>query len=461
METFTCSWCTREGPIENFGWMKPTRRFKVCVRCRENRSESMMERIKEIAPLRNAECLEEEYVNMGAPMKWRCLLCNHEWEASFAAFKVSKSCFQCRTSYRLSIDEAQKIAKEKNAKCLDEVYKNVTTPMNWQCLSCGFQWRSKLIHFRISRGCSNCGTGHKKYTLETIRALAKEKNITCLEERYERSDIPMKWQCNECDHFWSVSLCNFSRTENNCPRCAGKGKYTLEEVQKKAGEKNITCLETEYKHCNTPMRWQCHRCQRKWSTSFRSLVQNIACIKCTFKEKMCLSLQDVYDEIEGRGIICLEEEYQNTHSKMLWECETCHKNWAATFTHIKHSKSGCPHCASYKSEKMTREIFEDILQLPFRKIRPKFLQGLELDGYNPDIQLAFEYDGLQHTKEIPLFHRKEGDFENQKKRDALKDQLCVKNDVYLLRISHEYDFKNEGKLRTHITEQLRGLSLAD
>lgn len=100
-----------------------------------------------------------------------------------------------------------------------------------------------------------------------------------------------------------------------------------------------------------------------------------------------------------------------------------------------------------KNEERVREIFEDIFKVRFKTIRPDWLKNpatgknLELDGYNADIKtplgkgLAFEYDGQQHSKYTPHFH-KHGpqQFLYQVKCDTWKDLQCKERGVLLVRI---------------------------
>ena len=102
-----------------------------------------------------------------------------------------------------------------------------------------------------------------------------------------------------------------------------------------------------------------------------------------------------------------------------------------------------------KSEEKCRRIFETVFQKPFPVVRPPFLENpvtkkcLELDGFNPDIVtplgrgLAFEYDGIQHSKYSPYFHRGgPQDFAYQQKRDTWKNLKCREMGIMLIRIPY-------------------------
>lgn len=106
-----------------------------------------------------------------------------------------------------------------------------------------------------------------------------------------------------------------------------------------------------------------------------------------------------------------------------------------------------------KHEEECRRIFERIFKCTFKSVRPKWLKNpatkknLELDGYNPDIitpkgkGLAFEYDGEQHAKFNPYFHKNGIDeFRYQVVKDNWKDQKCKERGVILIRIPHNVVF---------------------
>lgn len=73
---------------------------------------------------------------------------------------------------------------------------------------------------------------------------------------------------------------------------------------------------------------------------------------------------------------------------------------------------------------------------PLWNKRYKFLDGLELDIFIPKLRLAFEYNGKQHYKFIPYFHKTKDRFKQQLERDNKKKELCEKNNVYLITIPY-------------------------
>jgi len=110
-----------------------------------------------------------------------------------------------------------------------------------------------------------------------------------------------------------------------------------------------------------------------------------------------------------------------------------------------------------KGESITRLLFERMFGKPFIKERPEWLKekrgrALELDGFNQELKLAFEYQGVQHYKYIPRFHKDLEDFEKQKYRDQLKLEICKQKGVTLLQIP----YGKEGD-RLFIVEELQRL----
>lgn len=117
-----------------------------------------------------------------------------------------------------------------------------------------------------------------------------------------------------------------------------------------------------------------------------------------------------------------------------------------------------------KHEEKCRNIFQTIFRKPFKSVRPDFLKNpatgknLELDGYCPDIVtnigkgLAFEYDGVQHSKKTSHFHKGPHDFKYQCVKDEWKDKKCKELGIALVRIPHHIAYED---LETYIMDILK------
>jgi hypothetical protein len=78
---------------------------------------------------------------------------------------------------------------------------------------------------------------------------------------------------------------------------------------------------------------------------------------------------------------------------------------------------------------------------------------MELDGYCEDLNLAFEYNGIQHYKKHRWFHSSNDSFMQRREDDNLKRVLCLDNNVKLITIPYAVPHK---KLRTYILNSCEG-----
>lgn len=72
----------------------------------------------------------------------------------------------------------------------------------------------------------------------------------------------------------------------------------------------------------------------------------------------------------------------------------------------------------------------------------RFVSILELDIYLPNINLAFEYDGIQHYKYIEYFHKDLEAFHDSQARDKFKDEKCKKMGITLIRVKDQEEYVN-------------------
>lgn len=121
-------------------------------------------------------------------------------------------------------------------------------------------------------------------------------------------------------------------------------------------------------------------------------------------------------------------------------------------------------------EAICRQAFEHFTGKPFAQVRPPWLglsaeekaqekkddlprKSLELDGFNEELMVAFEWNGLQHYERLRFFHQSQADFERQLRYDARKAELCVKKGVKLFTIDAR-DFQTPAEIAAHVKDLL-------
>jgi len=178
----------------------------------------------------------------------------------------------------------------------------------------------------------------------------------------------------------------------------------------------------------------------KWKVRMGNLIYNKSwCPDCYGNRRS--TIEDMQTLAENRGGKCISPVYVNNKTKLNWECSLGH-GWSATPGNVKNHGSWCPHCRVNVGEELVRASLEEAFPdqgFDRTRILP-WMDGLELDGFNAELCLAFEYQGKQHSEKIEHFHRTEGAFEDQLRRDARKRELCADNGITLIEISHVTKF---------------------
>lgn len=116
-----------------------------------------------------------------------------------------------------------------------------------------------------------------------------------------------------------------------------------------------------------------------------------------------------------------------------------------------------------KGEKICKHYLEYIFERPFTKCRPPFLYNsvtndfLELDMYNPELNVACEYNGKQHYEYIPFLHgNSRTNFHNQLYRDKMKKELCEKHGIQFIVVP--YTIPSE-KIPEFLKQEIRRLKI--
>lgn len=454
-----------------------------------------IEEMREIAQSRGGECLSDEYVNAHTKLRWKCAA-GHEWEAPPMRIKNAGGwCPQCagetrreQSSTRLTIEIMRQIASSRGGECLSGTYASAHSKLRWKCAE-GHEWEATPSNIRNNKSWCPACVGVAKLTIESMREIARAHGGKCLSETYVSVKTKLRWKCVE-DHEWEAIPSHIKGKGSWCPICAGKAKHTIEEMHELAISRGGECLSDEYVDANTKLRWKCAK-GHKWEAVPSSVKnQGTWCPVCGGSQK--LTIEEMHALASVRGGKCLSDEYANMHTKLRWRCAEGHE-WDAASGHIKHRKQWCPTCSGtqkltieemhaladarggkclsdeytnaatklrwkcakgheweavpgsvrngnswcpccrFKNEQVCRETFETLTQKNFAKCKPKWLQGLELDGYCEELGIAFEYQGEQHYEIVAHWHKNgEEDLKAQQARDAKKEHLCDENWITLI-----------------------------
>jgi len=418
-----------------------------------------IEEMQKLASKRHGECLSLTYINNHTKLKWRCSK-KHIWKARPHDIKNGSWCPDCSKVRKYTIKQMNEIAKLKEGKCLSNEYTNSHTKLSWKCKN-NHQWWTNPYSIIQGKWCPQCAKV-KKLTIKEMQELAQLKEGKCMSEKYINSNSNLKWQCKE-GHIWEAKP-SIIKSGCWCPKCGkvnmvknNHGKTamsTITKMQELAKSKGGKCLSKEYINNYTNLRWKCKE-GHTWNNTPAHIKLGIWCHICHMKNggnKKKITIKDMQKLAELRFGKCLSNKYAGYEEKLNWECKYKHK-WQTT-PHAIKNKRWCPECSYYRSEKLCREYLEKKTKLKFPKCKPKWLNGLELDGYCKKLNLAFEYNGLQHYEYIALFHKKKQDFLNQQKRDKIKSDLCKSNHIKLIIIPSKYNSYNPNKMYKFIDSQI-------
>lgn len=423
-------------------------------------TENKIEQMRAIANSKNGECLSSNYINNSSKLTWRCEK-GHIWDAIPNNVKNGKWCPVCGVIKRAnarksSITEMKQIAHEKEGKCLSENYINSKTHLIWEC-QFGHVWNATPSNIKNGKWCPTCAknknANKSRKNIADMQELAATKKGKCLSEKYVNMTSKLRWECSE-GHQWDALPSNVSGGKW-CPFCAGKYK-SIEDMRAIADKHNGKCLSTQYRDMKTKLKWQCEK-GHIWESTPNSIINKKSwCPMCAGNFKKTMG--DMKNLAKSRGGKCLSKIYKGIDSSILWECSNGHQFRLSPF--VASKGSWCPICNDnplFFNEEKCRFILESLLKKNFIKTRKVLGNNLELDGFNDELKLAFEYNGIQHYSFKPYFHRNEEGFEHQVERDKEKKKLCFENSINLIVIPY-YIYSDTDKVE-FIKHKLRLMNI--
>ena len=206
---------------------------------------------------------------------------------------------------------------------------------------------------------------------------------------------------------------------------------------------NIELID-KYINVKTKVKHRCVKHNYIWCVSPDSVLQGAGCPLCLREKisgKNSLSHEEYIQRLmDINPYIVPIDKYTIGSIKIMHKCLVCGNEWKATPFNIL-SGSGCPQCYMSHGEKIISIYLKEHNinynpQYTFDDCKYKYV--LPFDFYLPDYNICIEYDGEQHYKPVEWFGGEEG-FKKTQKRDNIKTQYCIDNNIPLLRIRYDQD----------------------
>lgn len=312
-----------------------------------------------------------------------------------------------------------------------------------------------FANFKSGKRCPKCSEIKRR---EKRTIWNKEKIINFIEDnnyefikfvKFDKIESIIKVWCKNLEHEpYNVKFANFKNGQR-CRKCSNEIKskkfsHNYEYVKEYIESFGYKMLSNEYINLHSEIKILCDK-HGIYKTTFQLFkMTKYKCPKCSDEHKgeyHKLNYEYIKEYIESFGYEILSNEYINMKTNILVKCSNGHKSYFTNFDRFKRGDR-CPYCNESKGEKKINEILNKYnmnfkSQYKFNNCKSK--RELPFDFYISDLNIAIEYDGIQHYKIIEYFSGLDG-FITTKIHDVIKTKYCEDNNIKLIRIPYwEYD----------------------
>ena len=311
-------------------------------------------------------------------------------------------------------------------------YKNGNTPIECECLKCGYRWSPRPSNLLSGTGCPKCaskanGVSRRK-TQEQFEAEVHSHNPHIrITGQYRGAHKSITAECAICSYSWTAEAHCLARG-TGCPRCSKKERKTterfVEELQTLLPDVVIVGC---YVNVSTPIECKCKKCGHRWSAVPNSLLSGHGCPSCKairtgdLKRKSHEQFIKELASINARIVVL--GKYKSSDTPIECRCTECEYIWSPRPNDLLNG-GGCPNC-----NHSSTSFMEQFLLLSLRRAfgdgavlsRNRTAIGKELDIYVPDANLAMEPGSW-------FWHK------DKLSDDSIKRDLCNERGIRLITI---------------------------
>lgn len=350
------------------------------------------------------------YINNTSKVLLRHNECGHEYIISRHKFISGRRCPNCFGNKKKTTSEFKKqvynLVKD-DYEVLGE-YKGAKTKLLMRHNCCGFEYMVTPTNFLSNKRCPKCFVGIKKTTKQFKMDVYKATNneYTVLGEYIDTdTEILMKHNC--CETEYLIKPKQFVAGVR-CPNCCKTKLKTTNEFKNQVynlvnDEYNVL---GNYINSKTKIKIIHNTCNNQYEVRPSNFLRGDRCPHCygnikktnsQFKKEVFDLVGDEYDFIES---------YINADVKLLVKHNKCNNFYKVCPDKFLNEGTRCPNCSNSKGfsqgEKELLDYITSILPIETEIISNDrtVLKPKELDIYIPNLNIAFEYNGLYwHTEE--------------------------------------------------------------
>lgn len=241
---------------------------------------------------------------------------------------------------------------------------------------------------------------------------------------YLNSKSSIEFRCKFCGKIFRKKPKDFNKLKCSC--VDRKNEY-LDYIK----DKNIE-IEDVFYNVRRKLLHKCLKCGNKFTSSPKVVKNSI--YGCPFCAGTKISNEDYSKKLPLN--IKVLEPYVNCYTKIKHKCTDCENIWDTKPNYILHMGCGCPFCSASKGEKLIKNLLEE-LDIKFETEFPINIEGKTYyyDFYLSEINIAIEYDGVQHFEPIDYFGGVE-QYRIIKENDEIKNKWSIINGINIIRIPY-------------------------
>lgn len=320
-----------------------------------------LEHAKKLAESRGGKCLSQKYVKSSYKLEWECDN-GHRWKASYNSVSKGSWCPICSQGL------GERLCRTYFEAVFGVKFPN-TRGLSWLVNNKGSYLELDGYNDEMKIAFEHQGEHH--YTDDHYFSSTNHDNLKstlCAENGILLIEVPQIGKFIELNELPGIIISALER--GNRPLIA-MPKITdvdfseahhpkwMEELNIIAQEKGGRCLSSTYLGSNKKLKWECKE-GHIWMSSPEKIKRGDWCDKCARIEsgiRRSLGIESARDSAKKFGGICLSENYNNTKTKMRWQCAEGH-TWEAIYSSVRKGH-WCPVCANKGSVKKSRYTIDD------------------------------------------------------------------------------------------------------